>query len=50
MAVVNENSTVLAMLKHIKSYDFPISYLPVVDDENHVTGVMTFINLIKGEL
>ncbi|PCH84545.1 MAG: hypothetical protein COB88_11175 [Flavobacteriales bacterium] len=49
-AIIREDSTVIAMLKHIKSYNFPISYLPVVNDENQVTGVMTFINLIKGEL
>ena len=47
---IEENKTVVELLKHIKSYNFPISYLPVVSNDNKVTGVVTFINLIKGEL
>ena len=35
---------------HIKSKSFPITYLPVVNNDNVVTGCVTFINLIKGEL
>ena len=31
-------------------FDFPINYLPVVDSENKVTGVVSFLNLVKGEL
>ena len=46
---VNENATVAELLKLIKSKNFPINYLPVVDSENHITGVLTFINLVKGE-
>jgi len=49
-AVIKEDTTVVGLLKHIKSFEFPISYLPVVNDSNQVTGVITFINLIKGEL
>ncbi|MBL4658526.1 MAG: CBS domain-containing protein [Flavobacteriales bacterium] len=49
-AVISEDTTVVGMLKHIKSFNFPINYLPVVNDSNQVTGVITFINLIKGEL
>lgn len=48
--VINEDATVIELLRHIKSYNFPITYLPVVDNNNIVTGVLTFINLIKGEL
>ena len=47
---IENNKTVIELLKHIKSHNFPISYLPVVTSDNTVTGVVTFINLIKGEL
>lgn len=46
---VNENATVKDMLRLIKSKDFPITYLPVVNDNYEATGVVTFLNLIKGE-
>lgn len=47
---INENATVLELLKHIKSKSIPITYLPVINNDNIVTGCVTFINLIKGEL
>ena len=47
---INENNNVLEMLRHVKSQKFPVSYLPVINDENIFTGVVTFNNLIKGEL
>ncbi len=46
----NENFSVMELLKFIKQQSFAISYLPVVDDANKVTGAVTFFNLIKGEL
>ena len=46
----NENFSVMELLKFIKQQSFAISYLPVVDDNNKVTGAVTFFNLIKGEL
>lgn len=46
----NENFSVMELLKFIKQQSFAISYLPVVDDTNRVTGAVTFFNLIKGEL
>ncbi|HTL83402.1 MAG TPA: CBS domain-containing protein [Bacteroidia bacterium] len=46
---VNENATVKELLRLIKSKKFPIMYLPVVDNENKVTGALTFFNLVKGE-
>lgn len=46
---VNENATVVELLRLIKSKKFPITYLPVVDNENKVTGALTFFNLVKGE-
>lgn len=47
--VVNENATVVDLIRLIKSKKFPITYLPVVNNENHVTGALTFFNLVKGE-
>lgn len=46
---VNENASVVDLIRLIKSKRFPITYLPVVNDENQVTGALTFFNLIKGE-
>ena len=47
---VQESSTVSAMLLYLKEFDFPINYLPVVDENNKVKGVVSFLNLVKGEL
>ncbi len=46
---VNENATVVDLIRLIKSKKFPITYLPVIDNENRVTGALTFFNLVKGE-
>lgn len=47
---VLEDSTVNEMLQLIKKSSFPISYLPVVDENGFAKGIVTFVNLIKGEL
>ncbi len=47
--LINENATVTEMLSLIKSHNFAILFLPVVDDQNRVTGSVMFNNLIKGE-
>lgn len=46
---VNENATVVELIRLIKSKKFPITYLPVVTNENKVAGALTFFNLVKGE-
>lgn len=46
----NLHSTVNELLTLIRSYAFPISYLPVVDDAGKAVGIVTFVNLIKGEI
>ena len=43
-------ATVNEMLQQIKSYSFPILYLPVVDETGKAKGIVTFLNLIKGEI
>lgn len=46
---VPEEFTVTELLQYVKSQPFPISYLPVVNHENKVTGAISFTNLVKGE-
>ena len=46
---VNENATVVELIRLIKSKNFPITYLPVVNDTNKLVGALTFFNLVKGE-
>lgn len=48
--VIPETATVEEMLNHVKEQAFPISYLPVISQENKAVGMITFVNLIKGEL
>jgi predicted transcriptional regulator len=47
---LNESATVNELLALIKRCSFPILYLPVVNDANQAQGIITFVNLIKGEL
>lgn len=47
---INSNATVLEMLQLIKHSKFPIIYLPVVNNDGEAQGIVTFVNLIKGEL
>jgi pentose-5-phosphate-3-epimerase len=56
-AMINRNPisipstmTVSAMLMFLKAFEFPVNYLPVVDAHQHVKGVVSFLNLVKGEL
>ncbi|AEA45588.1 CBS domain-containing protein [Fluviicola taffensis] len=48
--VIQETATVNDLLQQIKKYSFPILYLPVVDSGNKAKGILTFVNLIKGEI
>lgn len=47
---LNELRSVGEMMKAIRNCRFPISYLPIVDKDNRAKGIVTFVNLIKGEL
>ncbi len=47
--VVNEGLTVSEMLDLIKEINFPVLYMPVVNDSNQLTGAIKFNNLVKGE-
>lgn len=46
---INENSTISELLHLIQSKKFLISFLPVVNDQNKLTGGLSFINLIRSE-
>jgi ribulose-phosphate 3-epimerase len=45
-----EDQTVNDMMQLIQQSSFPISYLPVVNSQNQAVGIVTFVNLIKGEI
>lgn len=48
-AFICEDDTVSDVLTYIKSLNFPVLFLPVVDKEKKITGTIKFNNLIKGE-
>ena len=47
---IEETSTVNDLLQTIKRIPFPVMYLPVVNANGQAVGIITFLNLIKGEL
>ena len=47
---IENQDTALMLLQLIKKSTFPILYLPVVDADGNAKGIVTFVNLIKGEL
>ncbi len=46
----DEGATVNELLELIRSFSFPISYVPVVENGTIAKGIVTFVNLIKGEI
>jgi len=48
--LINEKEDVIGLLSLVKKQSFPITVLPVIDNNHKLTGVVTFFNLIKGEL
>lgn len=47
---INAEATVDEMLTEVRKQSFPVTYLPVVDVEKNAAGIITFVNLIKGEI
>lgn len=47
---IASNATVDEMLNEVRSQSFPVTYLPVVDETQNAAGIVTFVNLIKGEI
>ncbi len=48
-AYVYDYETVSDMLAYIKTLDFPVLYMPVLDENKKIVGAIKFNNLIKGE-
>lgn len=48
--VINENASVLEMIRFVKNENKTILYLPVVSNTNRLVGTLNFMNLIKGEI
>lgn len=48
--VIQSDDSVMDMLRTLKKAPFPVMYLPVVNRQNQAVGIVTFVNLIKGEL
>lgn len=45
-----QEATVDEMLQLIKKQSFPVTYLPVWDKHKIAVGIVTFVNLIRGEI
>ena len=47
---INENLTVNDMLQLVRDQSISLMYLPVVSDNGNAKGIVSFLNLIKGEI
>tara|TARA_B100000508_G_scaffold55003_3_gene42657 strand:- start:22207 stop:23208 length:1002 start_codon:yes stop_codon:yes gene_type:complete len=47
---INAEATVDEMLTEVRNQSFPVTYLPVIDSDKNAAGIITFVNLIKGEI
>lgn len=47
---IDAEATVDDMLNLVRKQSFPVMYMPVINTSNEAEGIVTFINLIKGEL
>ena len=47
---IDQDASVVELLQLIKSSPFAVLYLPVVDKEQKLKGIVQFSNLIKAEL
>ena len=45
-----DTATVDDMLNLVREQSFPMMYLPVLNAEGNAVGIITFVNLIKGEI
>lgn len=46
---ISEDATISELLELIRTKKFLISYLPVINSKNKLTGALSFINLIRSE-
>jgi Mg/Co/Ni transporter MgtE len=47
---IKEDATVLELLQLIKNSPFAVLYLPVIDSNMQLRGIVQFSNLIKAEI
>jgi pentose-5-phosphate-3-epimerase len=47
---IDSEANVDEMLNLVRAQSYPVMYLPVIDKNNKAKGIVTFINLIKGEI
>ena len=47
---IDSEANVDDMLHLVREQSFPVMYLPVINAQNKAVGIITFVNLIKGEL
>ncbi|MEZ4938202.1 MAG: CBS domain-containing protein [Crocinitomicaceae bacterium] len=47
---IDEEFTVKEMISYVKQQKIPLMYLPIKDSKGNAKGIITFMNLIKGEL
>lgn len=47
---IEDEANVNDMLEIVREQTFPVSYLPVLDKEGKSVGIISFVNLIKGEI
>jgi ribulose-phosphate 3-epimerase len=47
---INNQATVIELLQRIKRCNFPVMYLPVLNNEGKAVGIVNFVHLIKGEI
>jgi len=47
---INENASVIEMIRFVKNESKTILYLPVINNKGQLVGTLNFMNLIKGEI
>lgn len=47
---MNEDANVNDMLTKVRDQTFPVSYLPILNNSGKSVGIISFVNLIKGEI
>lgn len=47
---ISNQATVIELLQRIKRCNFPVMYLPVLNNVSRAVGIVNFVHLIKGEI
>ena len=46
---IKEEDNITTMIKSTQNHNFPISFMPVLNNNNNLVGTITFFNLINSE-